>query len=416
MRHYFVAFVFVAFVTGIVLIACQQPDPPGIAQSQQPTSTTPIPTATLEGTFWVDRWGQGRFAPFGNFVGEAVFPKLREHTGIPIRIKGAVDRPEYYDSPSFLTDFNEVERLPQPVSLSLRWLTTDNTTIEEPILRARNPHEISFEVQVTNKEDIELILTSEDFAYSRKVRHPRNSVAYGTRPGVRQRGVLRYDELGMQLPPQYTKSQPRSDDSVRIKEGATHSFNVTVSEWRYAAWEPNEYELMVEYRKHDNPKPGGGTFVYSNPLSLDVLSDDPRQHDVIEMHLRQRDKTVLQAGQPVPLEIVFHNRSQTELRFPFYKGSKDDLDLSDMLFCYGSDGRILPLTNKVAGPMEIRIPVNESFTLPVDAPEGTVVARAVFYNPDFSPKLKSPDDPDRFTHGWHWSEHWQHPSVRAQVP
>ena len=133
------------------------------------------------------------------------------------------------------------------------------------------------------------------------------------------------------------------------------------------------------------------------------------------MHVRQRENSELKPGQPVPLEIVFHNRSETEMVFPFSKGTTDDLDLSDMLFCYGSDGHLLPITSKVAGPIEIRISVNESFTLPVDAPAGTVVARAVFYNSDFSSKISS-DDPGRFLQGWHWSEHWQHPTVREQVP
>ena len=265
-----------------------------------------------------------------------------------------------------------------------------------------------------------MLLTSEDFRFFRVVRHPRNSYSYGVSQYVRKRGALRYDNDSADCSPQGTKytldwmkatfEQPPADLRLPLKAGATFSWTVAISDW-----EPNEYELMVKYRKHDNPSNAGVTYAYSNQLSLDVLTDEPRQNDVVEMHVRQRDKTELVPGQPVPLEILFINKSETELVFPLWKGTKDDLDLSDMLFCYGSDGRILPLTTKVAGPMEIRIPINESFTLPVDAPQGTVVSRAVFFNPSFSPKIGS-HDPNRFEHGWHWSEHWQHPSVRAQFP
>ncbi|MEJ7596209.1 MAG: hypothetical protein WKF77_32275 [Planctomycetaceae bacterium] len=282
---------------------------------------------------------------------------------------------------------------------------------------------MTFEVEVTNSDNVDLILKSQELRFVRVVRHPRNAgAAYGLSSIVRPRGVLRYAPQTAELSPQDTKytldwmnatfKDPPSELQVLVKPGATFSWNVTLSDWA-----ANEYELMVQYLKFDNPSSRDGPYqyVYSNPISLDVLTDEPRQDDVVEIHVRQRDKTELKPEQTVPLEIVFHNRSPQELKFPFYKGTTDDLDLSDMLFCYGNDGRVLPLITKVAGPMEICIPVNESFTLPVDAPEGTVVARAVFYNDKFSPKLKGGDDaPDRFVHGWHWSEHWQHPSVRAQ--
>jgi len=200
------------------------------------------------------------------------------------------------------------------------------------------------------------------------------------------------------------------DIRVPVKAGATVSWAVTISDS-----EPNEYELMVIFSKDDEPRISGGPPVYSNRLSLDVLTDEPRRDDVVEVHVRQRENSELKAEQSLPLEIVFHNRSETELTFPFSKGTADDLDLSDMLFCYGIDGHLLPITSKVAGPMEIRIPVNGSFTLPVNAPAGTVVARAVFYNSDYSPKISS-DDPGRFIHGWHWSEHWHDPMFRELVP
>ena len=425
MRNYLVACVIVAVVAGIVLVVWRQPVRESLTQNQQPTNTAKSSTETLPGTFWIDRWRQGRFAPHRNFVDEAIFDRLRDYEGIPILVQGAVDQPEYYSGPTCLKDFDRIERLPQSVSIRLRWITTDKKPLTEPILRTRNLHDVSFEVQLTNMENVELILTSGDFVFSRQVRHPRNQTSYGTRPGVRQRGVLRYSGSGCEMPPQDSKytlnwmkltpEQPLEvihDIRVPVKAGATFSWNVTISDW-----EPNEYELMVQYLRFDNPahRDGSYQYLYSNALSLDVLSDEPRRDDVVEMHVRQRDKTDLKSGQPVPLEIVFHNCSDKELLFPFWKGTTDDLDLSDMLFCYGSDGRLLPITSKVAGPMEIRIPVNESFTLPVDAPEGTVVARAVFYNNKFSPKIGS-DDPERFTHGWHWSQHWQHPSVREQLP
>ena len=424
MRYCFGAFILLACVAAIGLSIRQQPDGVNIAESQQHPGPGGIPTETIEGTFRIDRWGQGSFSPGADFVDESVFPKLREHAGIPIRVNEAIAWPEQVPGDTLLTKFDGLERLPQPVSLRLRWMTTENKMIEMPILRTRSPLDLSFEVAVTNTDTVDLNLTSEDFRFFRVVRHPRNSRAtYGVSPFARPRGVLRRAAETADLSPQDTKYtlnwmkptpwQPLEairDIQVPLKAGATFSWKVTFSDW-----EPNEYELVVRYQKHDNAGIGDRRHIYSNSLYLDVLTDEPRQHDVVEMHVRQRDDTELKPEQPVPLEMVFRNRSEKELTFPFYKGTKDDLDLSDMLFCYGNDGRVLPLTSQVAGPMEIRIPVNESFTLPVDAPAGTVVARAVFYNDTFSPKI-GPDDPDRFVRGWHWSEHWQHPSVRLQFP
>ena len=131
--------------------------------------------------------------------------------------------------------------------------------------------------------------------------------------------------------------------------------------------------MMFIFRHGSTPDAG----VYSNRLALDVLTDEPLKDDVIELHVRQRDNADLKARRPVPLEIVFQNRSNIELKFPIPKSTKDDLDLTDLLFCYGNDGTLLPLITRIAGPTEIVIPVNGSFTLPVDAPVGTVVARAV---------------------------------------
>jgi len=259
----------------------------------------------------------------------------------------------------------------------------------------------------------------------------------------RKRGVLResrypadlfpHDTVFTSRPDNASGPQPRGESPIRVKTGETFSWKVTIS-----GWSPNEYEMMLMYRKYDQDENDSSLdrmTVLSSHLYLDVLSDEPRMDDLIELHVRQRENTMLQPGQPVPLEIVFQNRSENELiiypgnsmmgfrehvtweqRLKLMKGAPDDLDLSDLLFCYGSDGRVLPLTSKVAGPMEIHIPVNGSFTLPVDAPAGTEVARAVFHNSTFTPKMKSESDPNRYVHGWHWSEHWQHPSVRAQVP
>jgi len=68
----------------------------------------------------------------------------------------------------------------------------------------------------------------------------------------------------------------------------------------------------------------------------------------------------------------------------------------------------LPLPTTVSAPKEIRIPPHDAFVFAVDAPAGTVVARAVYYNnPIASPKVEYAT--------WHWSEHWLAPSVRQSL-
>ena len=403
-----------------VIIGCQES---GTDRPNDAPTPPSIPTESFSGTFWIDRWGQGRFPPSVDYVNESLFPRLSKHSGIPVRLTQAIAWPETVPGYSCLTEFEGLEQLPQPITIQLSWKTHDVGRAVESIVRTRRPHDLSFTVQVTNNTDLDLMLTAKDFDLVLGIRHPGNYGGYGSNKAVRKRGILRNHSTGTPLAPEDTQyalqlmndvTHPHLDElydiQVPVKAGATVSWTVTISDW-----EPNEYELMVVFSKDDEPRISGGPSVYSNRLSLDVLTNEPRKDDVVEMHVRQRENSELKPGQPVPLEIVFHNRSETEMVFPFSKGTTDDLDLSDMLFCYGSDGHLLPITSKVAGPIEIRISVNESFTLPVDAPAGTVVARAVFYNSDFSSKISS-DDPGRFLQGWHGSEHWQHPTVREQVP
>ena len=418
MQYHRISFVFAAMLTGC--IGCQESS---TERTDEDPAITSAPTESFSGTFWIDRWGQGRFPPSVDYVNEALFPKLRDHTGIPILLTQAIARPETVPGDLCLTEFEGLDHLPRAVSIQLGWTTPDGRIANESIIRTRNPQDLSFIVVVTNNENFDLTLTAKDFDFVLGSRHPGSFGGYGSNTAVRKRGILRNHSTGAPLAPQDTKytlqlmndvTHPHLDElhdiQVPVKAGATVSWTVTISDS-----EPNEYELMVIFSKDDEPRIIAGPSVYSNRLSLDVLTNEPRKDDVVEMHVRQRENSELKPGQPVPLEIVFHNRSETELAFPFSKGTTDDLDLSDMLFCYASDGHLLPITSKVAGPMEIRISVNESFTLPVDAPAGTVVARAVFYNSD-SPQKISSDDPGRFIRGWHWSEHWQHPKVREQVP
>ncbi len=404
----------------------------------------------LEGTFWIDRWGQGRFGTEERFIDESNFPRLMGHQGKRILLKDALsDQDQVPGTPSVM-EFMTVQRIPFPPErdILLRWLDKHDHPGDAPVNRIRSGQEATFEVQVANWESDEMLLHKHELHLWLTSRHPPGTYLNGINHSFgeflnirRQRGVLRDASYPANLfprdsvfnsPPQNASDAPNSDALVRVKTGETFSWKVTIS-----GWLPSEYEMFVTYHKFDqneNDSPKDRMTVLSNHLYLDVLTDEPRLNDLIELHVRQRDKTLLQPGQTVPLEIVFQNRSENDLtiypgnadffrkhvtweqKLKLMKGAPDDLDLSDMLFCYGSDGRVLPLTSKVAGPMEIRIPVNGSFTLPVDAPAGTEVARAVFHNSSFTPKLNGESDPNRYVHGWHWSEHWQHPSVRTQVP
>jgi hypothetical protein len=385
-----------------------------------------------DGTIWIDRWNQGRIAPHGDFVDAAWTAKVRKiGLGRPIRLFSPNFDSEHEPAPTCLIYFESIKPLSQPVEIRLRWLDHATAAIASPVRRLRKDQQEAFEIQITNKGTDELTLDNNDLFLLSTVRHPPAPGYNGFqrfysewRPKIKheQRGVFRYCRNSANLFPQDSElrsnpnyarvPQPRSDHPVSVKAGESFRMKVTIS-----GWEANEYELMVEYRNSRDTDNSSGSYSISNPLALDVLTDEPRKDDVVELRVRQRDKTEIKPGQPVALEIEFKNQSKTELRFPILKGTKDDLDLSDLLFCYGADGRLLPLKKKVAGPMEIRIPVGESFTLPVDAPEGTVVARAVFMNQNFAPPLPKAEkgNTEWAIWGWHWSGHWIAPSIRQQL-
>lgn len=387
------------------------------------------------GTFWVDRWGQGRFGMLVDFVDESLFPKLRPHVGIPIHLFQPWIDLEDPDSPTCLTKLGSIQPLPQPVSIRLKWMENG----ESPVCRLRDSQDAIFQVEVTNRGAEEVSLSSYDLMLLVTVRHPpANGGGYTIYGGtgdygsgrLRRRGVLRYFARYANLGPQDSEFPwcPVSNlndrppgGPVQVQPSKTHAWKVTISnsapkQHEFDHWLPNEYEIMVRYRKSGTRDESGGSYTFSNPLSLDVLTDEPRQDDVMEMSMRLRENAEIKPGQPVPLEIVFRNKLKKELRFPFSKGTPDDLDLSDFLFCYDKDGRVLPLTKKVSGSMEIVVPVNEPFVFPIDAPEGTVVARAVFLDGKYSPAT---DDKvfnlERYAWGWHWSEHWQAPSLRRRL-
>ena len=112
MQYNRLVFIFAAFVTGIIQIGCQQSDPDTIDRSEQRTKTPSVPTETLTGTLWIDRWGQGHFGPGVEFVDEALFPELRDHKGVPIRITQAIAWPETIPGDLCLTKFDGLDRLP----------------------------------------------------------------------------------------------------------------------------------------------------------------------------------------------------------------------------------------------------------------------------------------------------------------
>ncbi len=384
----------------------------------QTTSVAQTATPQSSGTFWVDRWGQGRFAPHVDFVDQALFPKLIKQVGIPIHLQQLRIKEDVDGEASVIKDFSSLTPLPHSALIRLKWVDS----ADSPVHRVQKSNKATLQVDVTNNGNHQLTLGDRDLLLFVTVRHPPGQSYngghrfYGVRP-TQPRGVLRYllhrvdlfrHDMEFTSYPQLARDKLDPESPVHLKPGESHSWRVTISNWP-----SNEYELMVQFHKRRSPDISGGSFVFSNPLFLDFLTDDPRRDDLVEMRVRLRENAEIKPGQPIPLEIVFRNKALKELRFPFVKGTKDDLDLSDMLFCYGNDGRVLPLTKKISGSMEIRIPVNESFTLPVDAPEGTVVARAVFYNAEISrPSL---GDSNRYVWGWHWSEHWLAPSVKQSL-
>jgi hypothetical protein len=114
MRYHAITVLLAAMLTG--LIGCQQSS---TEMPEEGPTTTSVPTESFSGSFWIDRWGQGRFPPSVDYVNEALFPKLRDHTGIPILLTQAIAWPETVPGDLCLTEFEGLNHLPQPVSIQL---------------------------------------------------------------------------------------------------------------------------------------------------------------------------------------------------------------------------------------------------------------------------------------------------------
>ena len=150
MRYYFAVLLLVGIASAIVLTGCQRANPVAVNESQQSGVVGEDPAETIEGTFWIDRWGQGRFPPYVEFVDESVFPKLVDHAGVPVRISKPIALGEQQPGDLLLSSFHRLERLPQSVSLRLRWKTTDNKTSENKSVRLINVWEF-FIIKVRGK-------------------------------------------------------------------------------------------------------------------------------------------------------------------------------------------------------------------------------------------------------------------------
>ena len=130
---------------------------------------TQVVQGACEGTFWVDRWNQGRFAPYG-FVDESVFERLRKHTAFPVRLTSPQFRQDEESGPRCLMEFGTVERLQQPLSIHLRWLEGHTSSLDSPVCRMRSPQEAVLEVEISNKADAELILDMNECNRSRRLK------------------------------------------------------------------------------------------------------------------------------------------------------------------------------------------------------------------------------------------------------
>ena len=174
-----------------------------------------------EGTFWVDRWGQGRFAPYGDFVNESMFPKLRPYVGTPVQLIAPRVEQDSYDGAECVTSFGSIKGLPQPVSIHLSWMT-DTKDLPDAIWRMRSAEEAVLKIQVTNKSNDELILDTKDLKFHPTIRQPDNSLqrAYGLKPGARKQGVWRYVSRSVNLFPQGSHDESDLAPINEVKIGA----------------------------------------------------------------------------------------------------------------------------------------------------------------------------------------------------
>jgi len=158
MRNHRIAFVLAGLLPGIT--GCQEPS---TERKDEGPTTTSVPTESFSGTFWIDRWGQGRFPLSVDYVDETLFPMLNDHTGVPILITQAIAWPETVPGDLCLTEFEGLKHLSQQVSIQLVWKNPDAVASNESIFRTRSVQDLSFTVLVTNNEDFDLTLTGVTF-------------------------------------------------------------------------------------------------------------------------------------------------------------------------------------------------------------------------------------------------------------
>lgn len=393
----------------------------------------PSPGATsYSGTFFVDRWGQGRFVPQG-FIDDKLLIKMINYEFMPVRIISPHVTGEDYKGPSYLTDFETIEPLPHLAAIRVDWSDLLAQGASARIRRIGRAQDAQFSIELENISAHDIVVDSDHLSLLVTVRHPPESYLpwkdqslgwFHPRKGGPVRAIrscsletsIAAHDVVIEPGRSHLDCSSVSKEPVQIKANDKYSWKVTLSNW-----DPNEYELNVRYRSEQNRKAGvyysnrdrydPENFVTSNAISLDVLTDQHRSNCRLELSVRIRERREYAPEKPVPLEIVFRNNDEREMEL-LPRVGQSDLDMGNLIFCYGDDGRLLPLPSNAVAPKKLVIPPGETFVLPVDGPAGTVVARAVYYNNRYATQ---PSDKLRSFGGWHWSEHWMAPVIRDRM-
>ena len=168
----------------VISVCCGCKDEP----AQQPEAES-----VEGGTFWIDRWGQGRLDNQARFVDDALLQGLREYEGTRIALLHTRSQQEVVPGIPVVKEFKSVKSLPQPTgSVQLRWLKDAKGTADSRVRRIRNAEEVSFEVRVANNAPDDLILDKNELDLWITVRHPpeayySNQNSFGNLNGILSR-------------------------------------------------------------------------------------------------------------------------------------------------------------------------------------------------------------------------------------
>lgn len=332
------------------------------------------------GTYHIDRWGQHRFIGSELAVSPELEPLLKPYLGQPISldITRIGEHPSRDPSKGMILHATSIRKLPTPVDLRIKWK-------EEPGARG------SAITRVTQGGDVKLKLTltnrsAAPLALKDPVRlgfyRPRPSGAGRTDPMHYWPGAhMRWFHLAPKeqtldvLEQKPWLSVSKLDPPVHLDPGESRTWTVDVT-----SLPANEYEVAARY-SHYQEAEKEYVRILSNILRLDVLTDEPKSWQDLEVQLESGAAEEREEAACFPIRARFKNSGKRPLWFALRKIG-DYWDVNEFVLCYDARGTLwsLPTPTGKRSVEKIRLEPGKELVVPACLPGEARVARVAFYH------------------------------------